>query len=454
MPKNKTILAVVANSMGEIFEHPGLLMVGMNGSKVRLPHPDEIIPLPEGSRLFTLPETAPIGFDRKTRGLKSVDQLPRRFGGDKIQAVSAFPAPAYMRTLLPAMNCSTHSNNLSLWAYTAVGWCVEEERFYTAAVRVDGSDQWNPDNFDDRVIEPRVRSVLKEYPNNRLLMQLGRCALDYHCFAAKNLFLQRWEAPLPTSPVCNARCLGCISLQESDCCPASQERITFVPTVEELCEVAVPHLEKAENAIVSFGQGCEGEPILQADQICAAVRAMRHQTSRGTINFNTNGSIPKAVDKLAEAGIDAIRISLNSVQETYYQAYYRPLHFSFNDVIEAIARAKKNGLYTMLNYLVFPGLSDHPTEVDNLIHLIEETGLDMIQMRNLSIDPVQYIREMPLGDEGMGMKKMLDHVKRKVPRIQYGYFNRTRENFFPRGYENDWPVPAGSTREQKVSSEK
>ena len=255
----------------------------------------------------------------------------------------------------------------------------------------------------------------------------------------------------PPSDLTRLQCQlpGLHFLQESDCCPASQERITFVPSVEELCEVAVPHLEKAENAIVSFGQGCEGEPILQADRICEAVRAMRRRTSRGTINFNTNGSIPDAVDKLAEAGIDSIRISLNSVREKYYQAYYRTSHYGFQDVIEAIHRAKKNGLYTMLNYLVFPGMSDQASEVDILVKLLEETGLDMIQMRNLSIDPIQYIREMPLEDQGMGMKKMLDHIKRQVPRIQYGYFNRTRETFFPPDYENDWPVSAESSRKRK-----
>ncbi|MBN2427370.1 MAG: radical SAM protein [Deltaproteobacteria bacterium] len=452
MPKNKTILAVVANSRGEVFEHPDLLMVGMNGSRIRLPYPDEMIPLPEGSRLFTLPHTTPTGIDRKTRKAKTIDRLPRRLGGDRIQAVAAFPAPAYMRTLLPAMDCGRGTGNLSLWAYTAVGWCLEEERFYAAAVRVDKSEQWNPDNFDDRLIEPQVRKTLKEYPHNRLLEQLARCALDYHCFAAKNLFLQRWEAPLPTSPVCNARCLGCISLQESECCPASQERITFVPTVEELCEVAVPHLKKADNAIVSFGQGCEGEPILQAERICDSVRAMRRQTPRGTINFNTNGSIPEAVDRLAEAGIDSIRISLNSVRKHYYQAYYRTEQYAFEDVIDAIRRAKNNGLYTMLNYLVFPGLNDQPAEVDTLEALLEETGIDMIQVRNLSIDPVQYIREMSLTDEGMGMKRMLDHIKRKVPHIQYGYFNRTRETFFPPGFENDWPINTSTSSPHKKNS--
>ncbi|NLC70489.1 MAG: radical SAM protein [Desulfuromonadaceae bacterium] len=438
MSKSKTFLAVAADPRGEVFEHPDLLLAGMNGCRVRPPRPDEMIPLPEGSRLFTLPGMAVQGFDRRSGQLKTVDSLPKRWGGGEIEAVAAFLAPAYMRTLLPAADFSLSGGHLPLWAYTAVGWCLEEQRFYAAAVRVDKSSQWDPDKFDDRLIEPRTRRMMKEQPDNRLLEQLARCALDYHCFAAKNLFLGRWEAPLPTSPVCNAACLGCISLQESECCPASQERITFVPTVEEICGIAVPHLREAENAIVSFGQGCEGEPILQAGRICESVREMRRLTSRGTINFNTNGSLPEEVDRLAEAGIDSIRVSLNSVRESCYQAYYRPRCYSFREVVDSVHRAKRNGLFTMLNYLVFPGVSDLPEEVETLICLVEEAQVDMIQMRNLSIDPSLYACAVGLDGEGMGMKSMLDHIKNRVPRIQFGYFNRTRESFYPPGFEGDW----------------
>jgi len=310
-------------------------------------------------------------------------------------------------------------------------------------VRVDRNLQWQPDHFDDRQLDPLVRRVLRDHPDNRLLVQLARCALDYHCFAAKNLFFRRWEAPLPTSPVCNARCLGCISLQEApECCPSSQERITFVPTVEELCQVAVPHLQQAENAIVSFGQGCEGDPILQADVICDAIRSMRCQTARGTINFNSNASDPDAVERLADAGLDSIRVSMNSVLEADYQAYHRPCGYTLEQVRESLRRAKGRGLFTMLNYLVFPGLSDRREEIDALVRLVEETGIDLIQMRNLSIDPQLYLNALDVRGEGIGMASMLAEIKQRVPRIQFGYFNRTRDNFFPAGYETDWPLPA------------
>jgi molybdenum cofactor biosynthesis enzyme MoaA len=443
MSKTKTILALVADERGEVFEHPDLLLAGMNGMQVCRPRADELIPLPQGSRLFTIPNTPPIGFDRKSGKPRTLAELPRNWGGGKCQAVSAFVTPGFTRTLLPAADYAAKKVDLTLWSYTAVGWCVEEECFYVAAVRVDRNQQWQPEHFDDRLLEPLVRKRVAMQPENRLIEQLSRCALDYHCFAAKNLFFGRWEAPLPCSPTCNAACVGCISEQgENECCPSSQERLDFVPTPDELCEVAVPHLLSADNAIVSFGQGCEGDPILQADTICRAVRRMRQQTGRGTINFNSNASIPAAIDQLAAAGIDSIRVSMNSVQEPFYTAYYRPRGYQFAAVIDSIHRAKNHGLFTMLNYLVFPGISDRKDEIDALLTLIDRAGVDLIQMRNLAIDPLLYWRKMAAGGAGIGIKAMLDQIKKEFPRIQFGYFNRTRENFYPPGYETDWPLPA------------
>ncbi|WP_305042702.1 radical SAM protein [Geoalkalibacter sp.] len=444
MKNGKTFLAVVADEKGEVFEHPFLRMAGMNGMTPCLPRVDELIPLPEGSRLFTLPGLPPVGYDPRQNAFAPATRLPRNWGGGTIQAVCAFMAPAYTRTLLPAADYGGKQMTLPLWAYTAVGWCVEEERFYVAAARVDRNTQWQPRHFDDRKLDPLVRRRLAEQPGNRLLEQLARCAIDYHCFAAKNLFFGRWEAPLPTSPVCNSSCLGCLSLQPeaSECCPSSQERIAFVPTVEEIRGVAVPHLEQAQHAIVSFGQGCEGDPILQAERIGEAVRHMRRETARGTIHLNTNGSLPDAVAALADAGLDSIRISLNSVRPALYEAYHRPRGYGFADVIESLRRAKAGGLFTMINYLVFPGVSDQPEEIEALVRLVDKLDVDLVQLRNLSIDPQLYWQAMGEPGPGLGMKAMMDQVKQRVPRLQYGYFNRTRETFYPPGFEQDWPLGA------------
>jgi pyruvate-formate lyase-activating enzyme len=429
-----------ADAKGNIYDHPELSMAGMNGPVAVLPESVELIPLPEGSRIFTIPDTPPMAWDEKRKQFVTLDSVREGKRRVPIQAVSAFMAPGYVRTLLPACDYSRKKVHLPLWSYTAVGWDEERDCFVVAASRVDTNDNWNPCNYDDRELEPLVRRLLADLPDNRLLEQLARCALDYHCFAAKNLFYRRWEAPVPTSPACNSRCLGCISLQPSDCCPSNHERINFVPTPEEIVELALPHLQEAPEPIVSYGQGCEGDPILQADVVAEATRRLKKGTSRGTVNFNSNGSMPDRIRMLCDTGMDSMRFSLNSAREEYYDKYYRPIGYTFSNVVESLRIAKERGLFVMINYLVSPGLSDSNEEVEALLKLIGDTGVDMIQMRNLSIDPDFYNKRMGLSGKGIGMYRMLQRIKEAYPRIQFGYFNRTRENFYPSDLEKSWPI--------------
>jgi len=314
---------------------------------------------------------------------------------------------------------------------------------------VDPMDHSETCHYDDREIAPRVAAKTARVPGNRLVRHLSRCALEYHCFAAKNWFMDRWEAPLPTAPVCNARCVGCISLQPADCCPASQDRIDFVPSVQELCEVAVPHLEGVPRAIASFGQGCEGEPLLVADTLAAASGAFRERTSRGTVHLNTNGSLPEALRRVARAGLDSVRISLNSLRSETYDAYYRPAGYRFADVAESVRVAVGEGLFTALNLLVFPGVTDHPDEVEALERFVGETGLHMVHLRNLSIDPRLYLEHLPVGlrqgREALGLRELAVRLKRRFPRLDLGYFNRPKEDFAaPRVDELPWAREAVS----------
>src|SRR6185369_14913154 len=123
-----------------------------------------------------------------------------------------------------------------------------------------------------------------------------------------------------------------------------------------------------------------------------------------------------------------------------YNRYYRPKGYTFADVMRSVRIAKQAGRFTMINYLVSPGVSDAPQEVEALLRFVAETGVDMIQMRNLSIDPDYYNLEMGVNGKGIGMYRMLECLKREFPQLQFGYYNRTRENFFPAGYEKGWPV--------------
>ena len=418
---------ILSDPDGRVFDHPFLKMAGRSGERMVLPPLSELIPLPMGSQLFTLPERIPIGWDEERGNFTSSEKM--RIGRKEIEctAVAAFLPPGYIRTLLPATQLRSKANTLPLWAYSSVGW--KDGRFWATGLLIDPNPHWNPKYFkNDLLLAKRIDSVLKKNPKNRLLRQLSRCALEYRCFAAKNVFFRRWECPLPTSPSCNADCLGCISLQASECCPASQERIDFIPTLDEVLGIALPHLEEAEDAIVSFGQGCEGEPLMQWRLLERSIQKLREKTDRGTINLNTNGSFPKRVRKLCNAGLDSIRVTLNSPHIKYFRRYHRPKAYTFKEVVDSLVSAKEMGVYTSINLLVLPGFTDREDEVEGWMKLIRRTHVDLIQMRNLNIDPDLYLKEMGRG-KGMRISKMIEILKREFPSLQFGYFNRTKEHF-------------------------
>ncbi len=418
---------VLSDPRGRIFDHPHLKLAGRSGNKFVLPSSSEIVPLPAGSQLFTLPGRIPVGWDEDEEVFLPAEKMRAGRRDVNCIAVAAFLPPGYVRTLLPATQKGPDAPLLPLWAYSSVGW--KNGKFWSAGLMIDPNPHWNPRYFqNDSLLKRKVGISVRRNPENRLLRQLSRCALEYHCFAAKNVFFRRWECPLPTSPTCNAGCIGCISLQPSECCPASQERISFVPTVDEVAGVALPHLEKAEDAIVSFGQGCEGEPLMQWRLLEHSIRRMREGTDRGTINLNTNGSLPERIKTLQAAGLDSIRVTLNSAQPEFYRRYHRPRGYTFKDTVSTLMQAKKWGLYTSINLLVFPGVTDREKEVERLIELIGKVNLDLIQTRNLNIDPDLYLSEMGEG-EGMGISRMIEVLKKEFPLLQFGYFNRTRESF-------------------------
>jgi pyruvate-formate lyase-activating enzyme len=413
---------------GEILDHPHLRMAGRSGDRVTLPDPSELVPLPPGSQLFTLPGRVPFGWDEGINSFVPVEKV--RIGRKALSctAVAAFLPPGYVRTLLPATKASSKKTTLPLWAYTAVGW--KEGKFWATGLLIDANPHWNPRYFQNvRGLDRKIAAMLRGSPTNRLVRQLARCALEYRCFAAKNVFFRRWECPLPVSRSCNAGCLGCISLQPSECCPASQERIEFTPTLAEVLEVGVPHLREADDAIVSFGQGCEGEPLTQWRLLEGAIRGFREKTGRGTINLNTNGSFPERVKRLCGAGLDSIRVTLSSARSKFYIAYHRPKGYAFRRVVDSLLEAKANGVYASINLLVFPGFTDRQEEIEHLLRLIDETSLDLMQMRNLNIDPDLYLEAMGKGS-GIGIPKMIETLRAEFPLLQFGYFNRTQESFY------------------------
>jgi hypothetical protein len=409
-----------SDGKGNIFEDTSLYAAGRSGWDALAIPEDEWIELPNGGQLYELPERRGIGIDVKTGEMRLCE---------KGWAVAAFIPPAHTGFYLAAYETLPGAPTLPLFCYTAAAW--HNEKFYVPAVRIEQDIRQECEGFDQKKVEQGVQRLVKAYPHNRLVAHLANnCALTYHCPAARNYFMGRWECPIPSSPACNANCVGCISFQpEDETIVSTQDRLAFKPTAEEIVEYTVPHLETAPYPIVSFGQGCEGEPLLMWETIREAIIEVRKHTKKGSININTNGSRPDAVRELCKAGLNSIRVSTNSARREIYLPYYRPNNYEFEDIIESLKVVRAFGGWTSINYFVFPGMTDSVAEYEALRKLIIDTDLCMIQWRNFNIDPDWYLGKIGVMDNGeiLGMKQLMELIHEEFPHLKFGYFNPPME---------------------------
>ena len=411
--KKPTPRLLVADERGDIYDHPELYMLVRRGRELGLPRPDEVTPLPPESELFLLPGRRAVGLSPETGQVEALNE----------NAVAAFVCPGYTLSGLAAYVSDPDAPALPMFAYGAVGF--ENGRFWVAAGRVDTDTRQVFRNIDRKRITRGAQGLIKRFPNNRLMRHLTGCALTNCCPAARNLALGRYECPLPTARACNARCVGCLSLQPKDSpFPATQNRLGFTPTADEIVEVMRAHAEREKKPIFSFGQGCEGDPLTESALITEAVAAYRAADGAGTINVNTNASRPEAMAELARAGVDSIRVSLNSVRDGLYEVYYRPVDYAFADVAAAVAEAKRAGLFVSLNLLYFPGVTDSEAELETLTAFVTAHKVDFIQLRNLNLDPDLYMNLAdPFAGPSMGLANFRKRLRKACPWLRFGYFN-------------------------------
>ena len=379
---------------------------------------DSFIPMPAGATLASLPGRVPLGKD------KNGNFVPL---GEKGWPVAALLPQGFTRTLLPAyVKGEEGPDVLPLLGYTAVA--LDGDTVKVAAIQTDEHRIWHPDHYNTEDLPRRIRRVRNIFPKNRIVSQLAHCSLNYGCFTAQNFFYRRWEGGLPVSPACNAQCVGCISEQQSECCPSPQGRIDFRPKVREIAEVGAFHLSgKRKDNIISFGQGCEGEPSLEAERIAKSIQVIRDHTQQGTININTNAGNLDHIRTIVDSGLDTMRVSLFSAKEEHYQRYYRPRNYTLADVERSIAYGVDHGVYVSLNLLAFPGFTDREEEIAALLELSRRRGLQKVQIRNLNIDCDYFYDALDFSKESsLGMDVLIQTLENNG--IAVGNYSRPKKS--------------------------
>jgi pyruvate-formate lyase-activating enzyme len=391
---------------GRIYYDPSRTPLG-DGGIVREVQPDELIPAPSGTVQMILPGR---------RALTTWGTMRGRY------ALAVMLPAGYTRLVVPAYEREAGAPALPLFGYTFA--CEVDDELYVAAMKTDESEDWQPRSFAAGELETIVDARVRSDPGNAVLAQVALCSREYGCFTAQNVFLERGEAALPVSPKCNARCVGCISEQEPDAgLPSPQARIAYETSADELARVAIHHLERVPDGIVSFGQGCEGEPLLRSIAIAGAIERIRSVRSNGTINLNTNGSMPTALARCIDAGLDAVRVSLNSFRPDVYAAYYRPIGYTLEDVFDSIRLAVRRGLRVSVNLLTHPGVTDDTGEVAAMQAFLADTPVAMIQTRTLNIDPEWYFDTVGRPRTAVGMRRVIEALRRT--RVAVGNFTHT-----------------------------
>ncbi|MCK5289158.1 MAG: radical SAM protein, partial [Candidatus Omnitrophica bacterium] len=127
---------------------------------------------------------------------------------------------------------------------------------------------------------------------------------------------------------------------------------------------------------------------------------------------------------------DSFRISLNSTEEKFYNIYFNPVGYKFKDVLKSIEIAKRYKKFVSINLFVFPGFIDSERQINSLIKFIDEYKIDMIQWRNLNIDPDFYLKKIAdKKSDSKGLLFLINKMKQEFPAVKMGYFNITKESF-------------------------
>jgi cyclic pyranopterin phosphate synthase len=166
------------------------------------------------------------------------------------------------------------------------------------------------------------------------------------------------------------------------------EEMTFMPrekllTLEEIVFLLRAFCELGVEKVRITG----GEPLVRrnVDWLFKQLGELKATTALKELTLTTNGSqLPRYAKALAEAGVDRINISLDSLDADKFKALTRT--GELQQVLDGIEAAKQAGFKRIkLNAVIMKGRNEN--EIVDLAEFAINNGMD-----------ISYIEEMPLGN--------------------------------------------------------
>jgi len=175
---------------------------------------------------------------------------------------------------------------------------------------------------------------------------------------------------------CNYRCIYCQPEKEFEFIPHEE-----ILRYEEIVEI----IEEAVNLGVTKVRITGGEPLVRKG-VVNFIKKLREIKKLEDISLTTNGFfLSEYAEKLKEAGLNRVNISLDSLQEEKYKKITRG--GSLEKALKGIDSALKAGLLPIkINTVLIRGINDD--EVEDFVRLALERPLN-----------IRFIEFMPSGEE-------------------------------------------------------
>lgn len=174
---------------------------------------------------------------------------------------------------------------------------------------------------------------------------------------------------------CNLRCNYCMPAEGLDWLPGQQ--LLRPDELVRLIHIAVHRLG------VTSVRFTGGEPLLarHLEEVVAATAGLR---PRPEISLTTNGvGLARRAAALADAGLDRVNVSLDSVDRTHFAAITR--RDQLTDVLDGLAAAKDAGLTPVkVNAVLDPGTGR--TDVVALLRFCLENGYQLRVIEQMPLD--------------------------------------------------------------------
>lgn len=195
---------------------------------------------------------------------------------------------------------------------------------------------------------------------------------------------------------CNLRCRYCMP---EDIMPVGHTDILSYEELLEICESAV-------TIGISKFKITGGEPLVRKGAV-GFIERLKQMKGVSQVTLTSNGLLLNPyLERLKDAGIDGINISLDTLDEKKYKSITGKT--GVKTVLSAVRQSAQMGLNTKLNCVIMKGIND-----DEILDLLEIGRRDPVDIRFIEMMPIGFGKQFT----GIGADEIQSLLRERYPEI-------------------------------------